>query len=106
MTRIKQHVPFIRDILKESNRFKRQEKIRHANKDQINALSEITLNLLKKNIPVSQKTIGKLKPHKNFLRAMSKKNSSVKQRKNMLIKQRGGTGLWTGLNRQCIPENV
>ena len=108
MGRVNHHVPFIQDILKESNRFKRQEKIRHANKDQINALSEITLNLLKKNIPLSQRTIGKLKPHKNFLRAMSKKNSSVKQRKKLLMKQRGGSGLWKGLKTvcQCIPRNV
>ena len=105
MSAIKHHVPFIQSILKEANRFKRQEKIRHANKDQINALSEITLNLLKKNIPVSQKTVGKFKPHKNLLRAMSKKNVSVKQRKKLLMKQRGGTGLWTGLSNvcQCIP---
>lgn len=107
-SRVQQHVPFIQDILKESNRFKRQEKIRHANKDQINALSEITLNLLKKNIPVTEKTVGKLRPHKNFLRAMSKKNASVKQRKKLWMKQRGGSGLWKGLNRvcQCIPRNA
>lgn len=48
MNKVRQQVPFIQDILKESNRFKRMDKIRHANKDQINALSEITLNLLKK----------------------------------------------------------
>lgn len=48
MNRVKPHVPFIQSILKEGNRFKRMDKIRHANKDQVNALSEITLNLLKK----------------------------------------------------------
>ena len=101
MSVVKQHVPFIQSILKEANRFKRQEKIRHANKDQINALSEITLNLLKKNIPVSQRTVGKLKPHRNLLRAMSQKNASVKRRKEMLMKQRGGSGLWKGLDETC-----
>lgn len=48
MNRVTPHVPFIQSILKEGNRFKRMDKIRHAGKDQINALSEITLNLLKK----------------------------------------------------------
>lgn len=101
MNRVKPHVPFIQSILKEANRFKRQDKIRHANKDQINALSEITLNLLKKNIPVTKKTVGKLKPHRNLLRNISKKNASLKQRKQMLMKQRGGTGLWKGLQNVC-----
>ena len=102
MNRVKQHVPFIQNILKESNRFKRMDKIRHANKDQINALSEITLNLLKKNIPVSVKTIGRLKPHKKLLRSIAKKGASVKKRKNLLIKQRGGGGgLWKGLQDVC-----
>ena len=48
MNKVTRHVPFIQSILEEGNRFKRMDKIRHANKDQINALSEITLNLFKK----------------------------------------------------------
>jgi len=108
MNRVSPHLPFIQEILNEANRFKRQDKIRHANKDQINALSEITLNLLKKNIPVSNKTIGRLKPHKNLLRSMAKKGASLKQRKNLLLKQRGGGGLWKGLQDvcQCIKHHV
>lgn len=101
MNRVKPHVPFIQSILKEGNRFKRMDKIRHANKEQVNALSEITLNLLKKNIPVSTKTIGRLKPHKNLLRSIAKKGASLKQRKKLLMKQRGGGQLWKGLQEVC-----
>lgn len=101
MNKITRHVPFIQSILEEGNRFKRMDKIRHANKDQINALSEITLNLFKKNIPVSTKTIGRLKPHKNLLRSIAKKGASLKQRKQLLMKQRGGGALWKGLQEVC-----
>lgn len=101
MNRVKPHVPFIQNILKEGNRFKRMDKIRHAGKDQLNALSEITLNLLKKNIPVSKKTIARLKPHKNLLRSIAKKGASLKQRKKLLMKQRGGGQLWKGLQEVC-----
>ena len=77
------------------------DKIHHAGKDQINALSEITLNLLKKNIPVSNKTIGQWRPHKNLLRSIAKKGASLKKRKQLLMKQRGGGGLWKGLQEVC-----
>ena len=102
MNKVTPHVPFIQSILKEGNRFKRMDKICHAGKDQINALSEITLNLLKKNIPVSKKTIGRLKPHKNLLRSIAEKGASLKQRKKLLMRQRGGGGgLWKGLQEVC-----
>ena len=35
-------------MLQEANRFKRQDLLQHANADQINAVSELVLNLLKK----------------------------------------------------------
>lgn len=57
MNKVTPHVPFIQSILKEGNQFKRMDNIRHANKDQINALSEITLNLLKKTFPCPQKPL-------------------------------------------------
>ena len=48
MKRIRRHLTFIQSILKESNCYKREELLTHANADQINALSEVGLNLLKK----------------------------------------------------------
>ena len=38
--------------------------LEHADADQINAISEMILNLLKKQIPVDAATYGKLKRHK------------------------------------------
>lgn len=57
MNKVTPHVPFIQSILKEGNRFKRMDKIRHAGKNQLNALSEITLNLLKKTSPCPKKPL-------------------------------------------------
>ena len=67
MERLLRQRPFLDSILKEANRFKRQELLTHANGDQIDAVSEMVLNLLKKRIPINAKTYGKLKRHKYVL---------------------------------------
>jgi len=71
--------------------------LEHANADQINAISEMILNLLKKRIPVDAVTYGKLKRHENVLREEGKRRNSVKRRKQHFLKQTGG-GFWTGLH--------
>ena len=48
MRRLRRKRPFLQSILKEANQKKRQEMLTHANADQINAVSEMVLNLLKK----------------------------------------------------------
>ena len=48
----KRNVDFLKSILQEKNRKRRMEKLLHACKDQINAVSEFTLNMLKKRIPL------------------------------------------------------
>ena len=49
MKRLQRQWPFLKSVLKEANRQKRQELLQHANADQINAVSELVLNLLKNN---------------------------------------------------------
>ena len=48
MQRLRRQLPFLRSMLQEANGFKRQDLLQHANADQINAVSELVLNLLKK----------------------------------------------------------
>ena len=67
MQRLRRQRPFLESILKESNRFKRQALLQHANKDQINAVSEMVLNLLKDRIPVKPQTLRTLQRHKKVL---------------------------------------
>ena len=68
----------------------------HANADQINAISEMVLNLLKKRIPIKAATYGKLIRHKNVLREVGRRKNSLKRRREHLLKQTG-SGFWSGL---------
>lgn len=87
MKRLRRQRPFLESILNESNRFERQELLEHANADQINAISEMTLNLLKKRIPVHPSTLGKPKRHKGVLRELAKRKNSLKRMREHLEKQ-------------------
>ena len=61
MKRVQRQRPFLLSVLYEADRYKRQDLLQHANADQINALSEMTLNRLKQHIPVSPATVAKLR---------------------------------------------
>lgn len=100
MKRIKRQVPFLKSVLQEAKGHQRQELLQHANSDQINALSEIVLNLLKQRLPVSPETIQRLKPHRLTLRALGKRSHSIKKRRQLMIQQKG-RGLWSGLHHIC-----
>jgi len=67
MQRLRRQLPFLRSVLQEANRMKRQDLLQHANADQINAVSELALNLLKNKIPVTPPIMAKLRPYKNVL---------------------------------------
>ena len=97
MRRLKLHQTFLQDVLNQANRHQREALLQAANSDQINALSELSLNLLKKHIPVSAGTVDKLKRHKNQLRELSKRRHSVKKRRQLLSNQKGGN-FWKGLH--------
>jgi len=97
MGRLRRQRPFLTRILKEANRNRRRAMLEHADADQINAISEMILNLLKKRIPVDAATYGKYKRHKNVLREVRKRRNSVKRRRQHLLNQTG-SGFWSGLN--------
>ena len=79
MKRLRRQLPFLQSVLKEANRFKRQELLQHANADQVNAVSELVLNLLKQNIPITPITMNQLRPHKNVLRNLARRKHSLKK---------------------------
>ncbi|KAL9952251.1 hypothetical protein ACROYT_G039476 [Oculina patagonica] len=70
MNRLRRQRPFLESILREANRFKREEMLQHANADQINAVSEMVLNLLKNRIPLSPPITAKLRRYKKVLREL------------------------------------
>ena len=104
--RLRRQLPVLQSALKEANRFKRQELLQHPNADQINAVSELVLNLLKNNIPVTPPILAQLRPYKKVLRDLGRRQHSVKKRRQWLVSQ-NGRGLWQGLNNmlcQCARQ--
>ena len=95
MKRLRRQRPFLQSVLKEANRNRRRDMLTHANADQINAVSEMVLNLLKKRIPIKAKTYDKLKRHTKVLRELGRRKNSLKRRKEHLLKQ-NGNGFWSG----------
>ena len=102
MNRLKRQRPFLQSVLNEANRYKRQELLQHANADQVNAVSEMVLNLLKKRIPVKPGTLRKLQRYKKVLREVGKRRNSLKRRRAHLLKQTG-SGFWRGL-KECYGQ--
>lgn len=104
--RLYRQKPFLESILREADRHKRQALLNYANKDQINAVSELALNVMRENIPVSPVIVHCLAPYENTLRDLTRRKLSVKRRKKLLSglnTQRGGN-FWKGLEccyRQC-----
>lgn len=68
---------------------RRRVLIETADKEEILAVSEIIDNLLRGNIPLSDKQRRRLKRHKTKLRNIASKRVSVKQKKR-LLNQSGG----------------
>ena len=103
MDRMRRQKPFLESILREANNHKRKVMLEYANKDQINAVSELVLNTLKKRVPVSSATAQGLKPYKHTLRRLAKRKTSLKARRALLANQKGGA-FWKGLDcchRRC-----
>ena len=67
--------PFLKSVLNEANAHKRQQRLRYANIDQINAVSELVLNTLRGVVPQGKFT---LKYINNIL--TMRKNSFVSSR--------------------------
>ena len=104
MQRLRRQLPFLRSMLQEVNRSKRQELLQHANADQINAVSELALNLLKNKIPMTPPLVAKLRPYKKVLRDLGRRQHSGKKRRAWLVRQKG-QGLFQGLHEvlcQCV----
>ena len=88
---------FLKDVLKEANQNKRQQKLRYANADQINAVSELVMNTLRGAIRPGRKTAPKLKPYSKQLRLIASPCQNIKRRHLMI--HRLGAGVWSDLKR-------
>ena len=88
---------FLNDVLKEANQHKRQQKLRYANADQINAVSELVMNKLRGAICPGRHTVTRLKPYSQQLRLIANPRQSIKRRRQ-LMSQQIGAGAWKELN--------
>ena len=87
--RIKRNAPLLRALCNAPPR-KRKDILRHSSDDFIHTLCELSLNLLKGNVPLSTCQYKKLKRQKNIIRALACKKTSLKRKRGTLMKQSGG----------------
>ena len=100
MSLFQRHRRFLQSLLREANAKRRNVMLDLANKNQLNALSEMVLNVMKRNVPIQPKTIQKLKRYKNVLQELRLRQTSLKRKREQL-KQQTGRGFWQGLNECC-----
>ena len=94
---LRRQLTILRHPAKEARHLQRQDLLRHANADQINAVSKVILNSLKGRVPLSQTTMRAWRPQKQTLRTLDHRKTSLEKRRDLLMNQKG-TGLWRGLN--------
>lgn len=84
-----------------ANLHKRQQQLRYANPDQINAVSELLMNTLRGIVPKGRMTLRRLKPYAEHLRIIANPQQSIKRR--LMMHQLGGT-VWKELRRcyHCV----
>ena len=90
--------PFLKTVLAETNRQRRNQLLRLANSDQINAISELAMNTVRGVVPRSRDTVRLLGPFQDALKQMMQRKRSVKSRRRLMMDQSGGA-LWSELNR-------
>ena len=67
-----------------TTRGKSKQTSRHANGEQINAVSELVLNMLKNRVPLSPPLMAKLRRHKKVLKELSRRKNSIKKRDDFI----------------------
>ena len=96
--RLHRQAPFLKSLLQEAKAKQRNSLLRAANADQINAVSELVLNVIKGVAPRTSNTVRVLRPKRRALRDLTKRRQSIKRRRRILMSQSGGA-LWSELNR-------
>ena len=80
---------FLNLLAKSRSAKRRKQIVDRARPDDISAVSECAVNLLKNNIPLSDKNYKKFYKCKHDIRDLAKKRTSLK-RKKLIIHQKGG----------------
>lgn len=102
--RMERQAPFLKSVLREGQANRRNEVLRLANSDQINAVSELVMNTIKGVVPRSRNTVKVLRPHAQVLRQMANPRNSLKKRRKWMMEQTCGS-LWKELGccyKRCL----
>ena len=87
MKNLKKNLPLL-EYLKNLSKKNQNNIIKFADKPLLICLSEICLNLVKRNIPLKSQDIKRLKKYESEIRTLSEKKHSLTKRKKIL--SRGG----------------
>ena len=93
--RVLDQVPFLR-LLARSSRIRRKRLLQFATKEELTALFEICLNIIKGNIPVNKRHLQKLKRYRDIIRELESKNVSLQKKKKLVHQQGGAVGTAIG----------
>ena len=86
LSKLKSHLPFLCACFKGPGK-QRRHLITAANRRQIESISEIALNLLKGNILIPKSSFERLKPYKDKLLYLTRKNPATNRRKKCLMRK-------------------
>ncbi len=84
-SRIKRNYEFLSELVKDSPELKNL--VESATADNIDAITELAINVLKGNIDLNQDLKLKLKKHRSIIRKLSNKDISYSTKKTLMIKK-------------------
>src|SRR6266853_1260406 len=90
MDRYLKHKKFVGQVCRVKDPDKLKQLIRHASKGQVKALVDVTLNVMKKNLPASKKAVAFIKANRRNIRHLLHPKFSVASKKRYLIQKGGG----------------
>jgi len=85
--RVKRYLPVLKRIRRMGDRAKRQY-IRKCDTEFVNCVSECAKNVIKGNVPLTDRQMTKLRRKRHDLRALSKKKTPLRTKRKIL--QKGG----------------
>lgn len=81
----------LKNLSHPSNKFKVKKILKACPNHVIDAICEVSLNVLKNKVKIKEPSFSKLKKYKKLLRDISQRKRSNKDRRQFLINQRGGS---------------
>src|SRR5271156_1870896 len=91
LNRIKKHYGFLEKLVAASNNLTELKKMfKYASKGEILVVAEIVLNLLRRNIPLTETQKRILCPFRNRLRQIASKKTNCEEKRELCTNQKGG----------------